>query len=117
MTRQYYYKVDGCKAFSASDPNCICWHDEGTGPMPYAHGDTFSWRETAPAQTSDPRMELTLKDMIQAGPRQLHVEFGVPLSEPSPYTDTALWLPDDDGLQVTSVPLGVWRKLYAGNPI
>lgn len=30
---QYYYKVDGCKATRADDPACICWHDEGTGPL------------------------------------------------------------------------------------
>lgn len=29
---QYYYKQDGCKADSATDKDCICWHDEGTGP-------------------------------------------------------------------------------------
>jgi hypothetical protein len=33
MTRQYYYKVDGCKADRATDPGCICWHDEGAGPL------------------------------------------------------------------------------------
>ncbi len=29
---QYYYKRDGCKAKDAEDGDCICWHDEGTGP-------------------------------------------------------------------------------------
>ena len=29
---QYYYKRDGCKAKDAKDGDCICWHDEGTGP-------------------------------------------------------------------------------------
>ncbi len=33
-TRQYFYKQDGCKAIDAKDPQCICWHDEGTGRYP-----------------------------------------------------------------------------------
>lgn len=42
--RQYYYKVDGCRASVANDEDCICWHDEGTGPHPKA-GNEFSWRD------------------------------------------------------------------------
>lgn len=33
-TPQYYYKKDGCPAKTAHDADCICWHDEGTGPFP-----------------------------------------------------------------------------------
>jgi len=29
---QYYYKQDGCQAKQASDSDCKCWHDEGSGP-------------------------------------------------------------------------------------
>lgn len=29
---QYYYKNDNCKAADSKSPDCICWHDEGTGP-------------------------------------------------------------------------------------
>lgn len=32
MTHQYYHKQDKCKAESAKSQDCICWHDEGTGP-------------------------------------------------------------------------------------
>ena len=32
-TRQYYYKVDRCQAAVAAAADCICWHDEGTGPL------------------------------------------------------------------------------------
>lgn len=35
--RQYYYKVNGCKEEDTKSINCICWHDEGTGPL--ARGD------------------------------------------------------------------------------
>lgn len=31
---QYYYKSDECPAETAYDKDCICWHDEGTGPFP-----------------------------------------------------------------------------------
>lgn len=30
---QYYYRADRCEAHKSSDINCICWHDEGTGPF------------------------------------------------------------------------------------
>ena len=29
---QYYFKRIGCQAAEASSSDCICWHDEGTGP-------------------------------------------------------------------------------------
>ena len=32
--KQYYYKMNDCKALHATDAECICWHDEGTGPFP-----------------------------------------------------------------------------------
>ena len=31
--RQYYWRVGKCRASDAYASNCICWHDEGTGPM------------------------------------------------------------------------------------
>lgn len=31
-TYQYFYKVDSCKAMSSKSSDCICWHDEFTGP-------------------------------------------------------------------------------------
>lgn len=48
MTYQYYYKDNTCKAHSARDSDCICWHDEGTGPMGDVNrinGEVYlSWR-------------------------------------------------------------------------
>ena len=29
---QYYYRTNTCPAKNSTDPNCVCWHDEGTGP-------------------------------------------------------------------------------------
>lgn len=31
--RQYYYQMTGCTAHKSTDEECICWHDEGTGPL------------------------------------------------------------------------------------
>lgn len=57
MTRQYFYKVNGCPSENSSSPDCICWHDNGTGPMlslPPAYGPT-DWRDkpVAPTQGAD----------------------------------------------------------------
>lgn len=30
--KQYYSKNNSCTAESSNSPDCICWHDEGTGP-------------------------------------------------------------------------------------
>ena len=38
-TPQYYYKDNRCQAFTAQDADCICWHDEGTGPFPNERPD------------------------------------------------------------------------------
>lgn len=49
MTYQYYYKVNSCHAINNSDCNCICWHDDGTGPYSDAVANVedtdFEWRE------------------------------------------------------------------------
>ena len=34
---QYYYRQDGCVADKATNADCICWHDEGTGPYKDEH--------------------------------------------------------------------------------
>jgi len=46
---QYYYRVDGCMAKESGDANCICWHDEGTGPFASEkRGESIlEWRLTA----------------------------------------------------------------------
>ncbi len=51
---QYFHRVAGCPTHRASDAECICWHDKGTGPYPDArvgdiyNGVTLTWR-TKPA--------------------------------------------------------------------
>lgn len=34
--REYYHKVNDCRVVISSDPHCVCWHAEGTGPFPEA---------------------------------------------------------------------------------
>lgn len=54
---QYYFRVSECKAKSATDPDCICWHDEGTGPFDnerHDRNDFLEWR-TKPAGNNDER--------------------------------------------------------------
>jgi len=47
---QYYYRVTECKAKTAEDSECICWHDEGSGPFDNARNDDvdkfLDWRQT-----------------------------------------------------------------------
>lgn len=55
---QYYYRSIECTAADSSDPNCVCWHDEGRGPYNNASHDdedTFlTWRYVANSYQSDP---------------------------------------------------------------
>lgn len=41
--RQYYYRDNKCEAYNASKGTCICWHDEGTGPLPEGRPG-LAWR-------------------------------------------------------------------------
>jgi hypothetical protein len=45
---QYYWKNDNCIAKNGYDKECICWNDEGTGPMPNEMHDSskslVQWR-------------------------------------------------------------------------
>lgn len=74
---QYYYKTTGCTAKDSSDPDCVCWHDEGTGPFPDAEAHrkeyndvlvgkmTLDWRgkpaETEPVKV-EPRKRYSFDD-------------------------------------------------------
>ncbi|WAX22379.1 hypothetical protein P6F34_gp26 [Pseudomonas phage MiCath] len=46
--RQYFYRVDSCKADHSRSPDCLCWHDEGTGPLfnnPFTQQKPINWRD------------------------------------------------------------------------
>lgn len=50
---QYYYRVTGCPAQSSTDPNCICWHDEGAGPLESTdNAPNMSWRKKPLSRTA-----------------------------------------------------------------
>lgn len=60
--RQYYYNVIACRAIHATDPDCICWHDEGTGPLANHPEHQREWRVSpspAHAGICEPETELT----------------------------------------------------------
>jgi hypothetical protein len=60
---QYYCKDNRCKATHSNDSDCICWHNEGAGPLNATRGSdvTLTWRraprpapsDSAPAEYSD----------------------------------------------------------------
>nr|WP_315237709.1 hypothetical protein [uncultured Albidiferax sp.] len=51
LARQYFYKQNDCSAYSSKDAECICWHDEGTGPLAESPDEIRSWRTvTQPAE-------------------------------------------------------------------
>lgn len=43
--RQYYFRTNQCSAPSAWDRDCICWHDEGSGPLAGITPENSTWRE------------------------------------------------------------------------
>lgn len=57
MTRQYYYKDYTCAAPNSDHPDCICWHDEGTGPL-VGNTSMLTWREK-PSQPTHPTIVLS----------------------------------------------------------
>lgn len=53
MTRQYYFKQNLCRALSARDADCICWHDEGTGVYAATPPPHLQWRDKPAAPTDE----------------------------------------------------------------
>ena len=62
--RQYFFPSDNCPVNDATDPRCICWRDEGTGPLKDYPG-RVTWRtvrkpqpqETTMSETNEPTRE------------------------------------------------------------
>jgi hypothetical protein len=51
VQRQYYYRQAGCPAKTSDDADCICWHNEGEGPLSKPPYDQYmTWRIHQPAQ-------------------------------------------------------------------
>lgn len=47
--RQYYYYANPeCRADYSTQTNCICWHDEGTGPLRNHPESISGWRDKPP---------------------------------------------------------------------
>jgi hypothetical protein len=91
---QYYYRVNDCEASDFASPDCVCWHNEGTGPRPNEKKDdenkSVIWRFLKTAPVSGVR-DLSGLPMIIAGAlfdfagylttRPIAVKYGA--SEPS----------------------------------
>ncbi len=46
---QYYYRVTECRAPHGDHAECICWHDEGAGPLSDRPSDMIKhWRSLEP---------------------------------------------------------------------
>lgn len=43
---QYYFKKSRCTADNAGDDDCICWHDQGSGPLAHLseYDSAVRWR-------------------------------------------------------------------------
>lgn len=70
VTRQYYYIVPGCKASSTDAPDCICWHDEGTGPLhnnPVTTTEPISWRNKPQSAAQQDQIIGVLKSNLADG--------------------------------------------------
>jgi hypothetical protein len=84
MTRQYFYKVDSCKALIAEDQNCICWHDEGTGPLPEhtrsPDNRCGSWREKPGPHPGEERVKRILAKDVPENALESATYKGVPLN-------------------------------------
>jgi len=69
-TRQYYYHASNCLAADADDPICICWRDEGTGPLADRPQQAKHWRDKPDDIDGDkgkpPSDYLTHEEITQA---------------------------------------------------
>lgn len=63
VIHQYYHHIDGCPSKESGGPECVCWHDEGTGPYPEAayNANNLAWRDKPEkALTSEQKVEFAL---------------------------------------------------------
>lgn len=79
MSRQYYYKTNGCSATEASDPECVCWHDEGTESLDAnaagffspvvedtERGKRYTWRDKPSATPAPAQPEPDMRAICEA---------------------------------------------------
>jgi hypothetical protein len=60
-TRQYYYKVNNCIATSPDSDQCICWHNEGEGPLPDDSATHWRTDNPQPAVQGEPAEQYNHK--------------------------------------------------------
>lgn len=87
-TKQYLSRMIGCQSKSLGAADCICWHDQGTGPYPVAtpldHDTGLKWRDKPlpPTPVEHPRNTET-------------VTVGVDLAKPGPDETVIVKIPQD----------------------
>lgn len=82
---EYYYKRNDCRASSASDANCICWHAAGSGPEPVdseLRPYLYSWRERPPESREMIAEDGAVEDPLIA--EAVNSNTGVDVVEPAP---------------------------------
>jgi len=70
--RQYYYRANGCEAADSRAPDCICWHDEGTGPYADGRDEPLTWRTISEPQgaTTCAKCEARRKRQLEDGSKR-----------------------------------------------
>lgn len=99
-TRQYFSKVDGCPSTGpnpAASPDCICWHDEGTGPYPdeiegYGHMSVVvrQWRDKPPTQ-------LKLEDLQKPTRQYFYYDSSCTMADHTPGDACPCWHDEGTG--------------------
>lgn len=69
VTKQYYWQTTECQATSQQEKCCICWYDQGTGPMgelSQKSPNLFTWREKIEESKDEPA-ETPVQDKTWGG--------------------------------------------------
>lgn len=105
--RQYYFRVSDCPAKESTDPDCICWHDSGTGPCKTAREadrESFcvclEWRDK-------PAPPAAQGEAVKPG------QYVIRHNDDGEFGQSTGWLYRDGGdpCVVTGKPVYVWRPL------
>ena len=60
--RQYFFNMPQCKTKDYNSPDCVCWHDEGAGPLASGDPAIRTWREKP-----QPSVSILTPKQIAAG--------------------------------------------------
>lgn len=74
--RQYYFRSSGCYANFSGDPDCVCWYDEGTGPLSIDEQKrpNIEWREVPRLSNSSAGTTTTANPERRSSPGHSEVK-------------------------------------------